>query len=135
LVSVERANAQERLLEAESNFQRQLRRENSKAEDKFHRAVLERDSAIDQQLTQLRHLAAVNLDLCGELAEAKAQTTELRLEIARVLHSQRGDAQDLMRLAARLLQLTDHLGISLDRPTADIYRRRGWPTTMPARAR
>jgi len=135
LVSVERANAQERLLEAESNFQRQLRRENSKAEDKFHRAVLERDSAIDQQLTQLRHLAAVNLDLCGELAEAKAQTTELRLEVARVLHSQRGDAQDLMRLAARLLQLSDHLGIPLDRPTAEIYRRRGWPTIMPARAR
>ena len=135
MVSVERANAQERLLEAESNFQRQLRRENSKAEDKFHRAVLERDSAIDQQLTQLRHLAAVNLDLCGELAEAKAQTTELRLEVARVLHSQRGDAQDLMRLAARLLQLSDHLGIPLDRPTAEIYRRRGWPTIMPARAR
>ncbi|WP_129545592.1 hypothetical protein [Arthrobacter dokdonensis] len=135
LVAVERANAQERLLQAETDYQRQLKRESSSAEDKFHHAVLERDKTIDQQLTQLHHLAAVNVDLCGELAEAKAQTTELRLEVARILHAQNADAQDLMRLAARLLQLTDHLGIPLDRPTADIYRRRGWPTTMPARAR
>jgi hypothetical protein len=135
LVAVERANAEARLLKAETDYQRQLRREGDVAKDKFQNAGLERDKTIDQQLTQLRHLAAVNLDLCGELAEAKAQSTELRLEVARILRNQRGDAQDLMRLAARLLQLSSHLGIPLDRPTADVYRRRGWPTTMPVNAR
>jgi chromosome segregation ATPase len=135
LVAVERANAQERLLKAEIDYQRQLKRETTSAQDKFQHAVLERDRTIDQQLTQLHHLAAVNMDLCGELAEAKAQTTELRLEVARILHNQSAATQDLMRLAARLLQLSSRLGIPLDRPTADIYRRRGWPTTMPASAR
>lgn len=135
LVAAERANAQARLLKAETDFQRQLRRDHVVAADKFHNAVLERDRTIDQQLTQLHHLAAVNMDLCGELAEAKAQATELRLEVARILHNQRADAQDLMRLAARHLQLSSHLGIRLDRTITDIYRRRGWPTTMPVNAR
>lgn len=135
MVAVERADGKAQLLAAETHYQRSLQAETASAADRLQRTVLKCERTIDAQRTQLQRLAAANIDLCGELAEAKAETVELRLEVARVLHTARADAQDLMRLAGRLLELTNHVGIPLDRTTADIYHRRGWNTNIPVGSR
>ncbi|WP_434617584.1 hypothetical protein [Arthrobacter sp. A5] len=135
LVAVERSDGQARLLAAEQQYQRSLEVQNAAAVEEFHTAILQRDRTIDDLRSQLQRLATINVDLCGDRAETKAESIELRLEGARFLGTRRTDVQDLMQLALRLLQLTDRPGIPLDPPTAEIYRRRGWNTKIPARSR
>ena len=94
-----------------------------------------KNRVIDDQRSQLQLLAAKYFDQTGQLAEAKAECVELRLEVSRILKDRRTDLQDLMQIAARMLQLTSHLGIPLDRPTAEIFRRRNWNTKIPAGTR
>lgn len=94
-----------------------------------------RDRVIDEQRTQLQQLATRYFDQSSQLAEAKAECVELKLEVSRILKDRRVDVQDLMQIAVRMLQLTDHLGIPLDRPTAEIFHRHGWNTKITAATR
>lgn len=135
LVAVERADGNARLLLAEKQHQRSLNSETSLVVSKSQETVLARDRVIDEQRTRLQLLGAKYFDQSGQLAEAKAECTELTLEVSRILKDRHADVQDLMQIAVRMLQLTDHLGIPLDRPTADIFRRRGWNTKIPAGSR
>lgn len=97
--------------------------------------LLARDKVIDEQRSQLQLLATRYFDQSGQLAEAKAECVEMKLEVSRILKDRGADLQDLMQIAVRILQLTDHLGIPLDRPTAEIFRRRSWNTKIPAGSR
>lgn len=102
---------------------------------KSQETVPARDRVIDEQRTQAHQLSAKYFDQSGQLAEAKAERVELKLEFWRILKDRGTDLQDLMQIAVHMLQLTDHLGIPLDRPTAEIFRRRSWNTKIPADSR
>ncbi len=102
---------------------------------KSQETILDRERVIDHQRAQLQQLATKYFDQSGQLAEAKAECVELKLEVSRILKDRRADQQDLMQIAVGMLQLTDHLGIPLDRPTAEVFRRRGWNTKIPADSR
>lgn len=132
LVAVERADGNARLLLAEKQHQRSLHSDTSLVVSKSQETILARERVIDEQQTRLQLLGAKYFDQSGQLAEAKAECVELTLEVSRILKDRHGDVQDLMKIAVRMLQLTGHLGIPLDRPTADIFRRRGWNTKIPA---
>ncbi len=99
---------------------------------KYQETILSRERVIDEQRSQLQLLATRYFDQSGQLAESKAESVELKLEVSRILKDRRADLQDLMQIAVRMLQLTDHLGIPLDRPTAEIFRRRSWNTKITA---
>lgn len=102
---------------------------------KSQETVLARDRAIEGLQNQLHQLATKYWDQSSQLAEAKAECVELKLEVSRVLKDRGADLQDMMQIAVRMLQLTDHLGIPLDRPTAEIFHRRGWNTKISAESR
>lgn len=132
LVAVERAKGNARLLKAERDHGQTLSSQTHAITTLFHDEILARDRIIDDQNIQLQLLAAKYLDQSGQLAEAKAECVELKLEVSRILKDRRADLQDLMQIAVRMLQLTTHLGIPLDHPTAELFRRRGWNTKIPA---
>lgn len=134
-MALERANGNARLLNAEKQHQRSLQSQTSMVLSKYQDTVLARDRVIDEQRSQLNQLATKYWDLSSQLAEAKAECVELKLEVSRVLRDRRADAQDLMQIAVRMLQLTVRLGIPLDRTTAEIFHRRGWNTKNPAASR
>lgn len=134
-LEAERAESRATLRVVESDNQRQLRKADAKAEEISNDRMYRRGQEIDDLHVQLRKLATKTVDLCGELSETEALNTELRQEIARILRTSGTDAKDLMHLGARLLQLTDRLGIRLDEQTAQIYSRRGWPTRIPVTIR
>jgi len=135
LVALERANGNARLLNAEKQHQRSLRTGTSVILSKSQETVLARDRAIEGLQSQLHQLATKYWDQSSQLAEAKAECVELKLEVSRVLKDRGADLQDLMQIAVRMLQLTDHLGLPLDRPTAEIFHRRGWNTKISAESR
>ena len=135
LVALERANGNARLLNAEREHLRSLQSGTSVILSKSQETILARERVIDEQRTQLQQLGARYFDQSSQLSEAKAESVELKLEVSRILKDRRADLQDLMQVAVRMLQLTDHLGIPLDRPTADIFRRRGWNTKITAASR
>ncbi len=135
LVALEHANGNARLLNAEKQHLRSLQSGTSVILSKSQETVLARDRVIDDQRTQLHLLANKYFDQSSQLAEAKAECVELKLEVSRILKTRKADLQDLMQIAVRMLQLTDHLGIPLDRPTAEIFHRRGWNTKISAESR
>ncbi|MFC8304952.1 hypothetical protein ACFUCV_14965 [Specibacter sp. NPDC057265] len=97
--------------------------------------ILVRDKVIDDQRTRLQLLSAKYFDQAAQLAEAKAECVELKLEISRILKDRRADHHDLLRVGVRILELTTYLGIPLDRTTTEIFHRRGWNTIIPADSR
>lgn len=135
LVAIEHASGNARLLSAEKQHQRSLKTGTSLIMSKSQETVLARDRFIEDLQTQLHQVATKYWDQSSQLAEAKAECVELKLEVSRILRDSGADLQDLMQIAVRMLQLTDHLGIPLDRPTAEIFHRRGWNTKIPAESR
>ncbi|MCY0903631.1 hypothetical protein [Arthrobacter sp. H14-L1] len=123
------------MLTAEKQYRHSLQSGTAVVLSKSHETIFARDKVIDEQRSQLHLMSAQRLDLCGQLAETKAETVELKLEVSRILKDRKADLQDLMQIAVRMLQLTNHLGIPLDRPTAEIFRRRSWNTKIPANSR
>jgi hypothetical protein len=122
-------------LSAEKLYKRSLESGTSLVLSKSQETILAKDRVIDEQRTQLQLLTARFFDQSGLLAEAEAESVELKLEVSRILKDRHADLKDLMQIAVRILQLTDHLGIPLDRPTAEIFRRRCWNTKIPAESR
>ncbi|WP_434619737.1 hypothetical protein [Arthrobacter sp. A5] len=98
------------------------------ARDQLEHEVNRHDQELGKLHTRLRDLASVNVDLCSEIPELKAQVTELQLDNARLLHGQHADSEELMQIAGRLFQLSSRLGIPLDKATKEIFQRRGWRT-------
>lgn len=135
LVAIERASGNTRLFNAEKQYQRSLQSEKSVNLSTYQENILARDKVIDEQRTQLHELSAKYIDQSGQLAEAKAECVGLRLEVSRILKDRRADHQDLLQIAALMLQLTTHLGIPLDRPSTEIFRRRGWNTKISTESR
>lgn len=135
LIALERSSGNARLLNAEKQYKHDLQTRTSVILSKSQEAILDRERVIDQQLSQLQQLSTKYFDQSGQLAEAMAECAGLRLEVSRILKDRRTDHQDLMQIAVRMLQLTAHLGIPLDRPTAEIFRRRGWNTKISMESR
>ncbi|MDJ0356327.1 hypothetical protein [Paenarthrobacter sp. PH39-S1] len=113
---------------AATKFQRQLAEARQTARDQLEREVNRHDQELGKLHARLRDLATVNVDLCSEIPELKAQVTELQLDNARLLHGQHADSEELMQIAGRLFQLSSRLGIPLDKATKEIFQRRGWRT-------
>lgn len=135
LVAIEHASGNARLLNAEKQHLRSLHAGTADILSKSEETILSRDRIIDDQRTQLHQMSAKYFDQSSQLSEAKAECVELKLEVSRILRYRGADLQDLMQIAVRMLQLTDHLGIPLDRPTAEIFHRRGWNTKISAESR
>ena len=118
------------ILEATTaKFQAQLDAADRKARDQLTFQANRNERETEVLRTRLRDLASINVDIACEVPELKAQITELQLENARLIHSQRADFQELMQIAGRLFELSSRLGLPLDKSTKDIFQRRGWRTS------
>ena len=116
------------LAAAAAKFQRQLEiaGQNARTQLEFQANRHERDT--ETLHARLRDLATINVDLSCEIPELKAQVTELQLEVARLLHGQRADAQEFMQISGRLFELSARLGLPLDKATKEIFEHHGWRT-------
>jgi hypothetical protein len=118
------------ILEATTaKFQVELDAAERKARDRLTFQANRNERETETLRTRLRDLASINVDIACEVPELKAQITELQLENARLIHSQRADFQELMQIAGRLFELSSRLGLPLDKATKEIFQRRGWRTS------
>ncbi len=114
---------------ATAKFQMQLDATERKARDRLSFQANRHERETEVLRTRLRDLASINVDIVCEIPELKALITELQLENARLIHSQRADFQELMQIAGRLFELCSRLGLPLDKATKEIFQRRGWRTS------
>lgn len=112
-----------------AKFQMQLEAAERKARDRLTFQANRNERETEVLRTRLRDLASINVDIACEVPELKAQITELQLENARLIHSQRADFQELLQISGRLFELSSRLGLPLDRATKEIFQRRGWRTS------
>lgn len=78
---------------------------------------------------QLRSQAGDIDHLAAENAEQRALIRNLGADVARLHTAERTDTQDLVRLAGRLLALSQATGLEIDDTTKAIFRRRGWTSS------
>jgi hypothetical protein len=72
----------------------------------------------------------VDIDhLAAENADQRALIKNLRADVASLQTAQSTDTQDLVRLAGRLLALSQATGLEIDDTTKAIFRRRGWTSS------
>lgn len=109
-------------------FQQQLAEFRKTARNQLASKANQHELELEKLRTRLRDLATINVDIACEMPELKAQITELQLENARLIHNWRADSQELMQVAGRLFELSSRLGLPLDKPTQEIFQRRGWRT-------
>ncbi len=114
--------------EAAVEFHRLLDAAEREARDQLSFQANRHERETEALRTRLRDLASINVDIACEIPELKAQVTELQLENARLIHSERADFQELMQIAGRLFELCSRLGLPLDKATKEIFQRRGWRT-------
>lgn len=112
-----------------SKFHQQLKVVERKARDGLTFQANRNERETEVLRTRLRDLASINVDIACEVPELKAQITELQLENARLIHSQRADFQEFTQIAGRLFELCSRLGLPLDKATKEIFQRRGWRTS------
>jgi hypothetical protein len=74
------------------------------------------------QAVDIDHLAAENTDQRAVIKSLRAD-----LDSHRITH--KSDAQDLVRLAGKLLALSQATGLEIDDATKAIFRRRGWTSS------
>lgn len=110
------------------NFHRQLEIAEQNARTQLEVQANRHDRDTETLHARLRDLATINVDLSCEIPELKAQVTELQLEVARLLHGQRADAQEFMQISGRLFELSARLGLPLDKATKEIFEHHGWRT-------
>ncbi|MET1087329.1 MAG: hypothetical protein ABWY04_09460, partial [Arthrobacter sp.] len=67
--------------------------------------------------------------LAAENSDQRALIKSLRVEVASLQAAQRTDAMDLVRLAGRLLALSQATGLDIDDATKALFRRRGWTSS------
>ena len=92
-------------------------------------ALAKSNKLLDSLNAQLRSQAA-NIDhLKAENADQRAIIKSLRAEIDRYQTAHSPDAQDLVRLAGRLLALSQATGLEIDDTTKAVFRRRGWTSS------
>ncbi|MDD1477902.1 hypothetical protein [Arthrobacter sp. H16F315] len=92
-------------------------------------ALAKSSQLLDSLRAQLRS-QAVDIDhLAAENADQRAVIKSLRVDLDRYQTTHTSDAQDLVRLAGRLLALTQATGLEIDDTTKAVFRRRGWTST------
>lgn len=92
-------------------------------------AVAKSSQLVDSLCVQLRS-QAVDIDhLAAENAEQRALIKSLRADIERHQTTHKSDTQDLVRLAGKLLALSQATGLEIDDTTKAIFRRRGWTSS------
>ncbi|MDI3243248.1 hypothetical protein QK292_17065 [Arthrobacter sp. AL08] len=92
-------------------------------------ALAKSGQLLDSLHAQLRS-QAVDIDhLEAENAEQLALIKSLRADIDRHETAHKADAQDLVRLAGKLLALSQATGLELDDNTKATFRRRGWTSS------
>lgn len=97
-------------------------------------AALARSSRLLDSLRAQLRSQAVDIDhLAAENAEQRALIKSLHADIDRHQTTQRTDAQDLVRLAGRLLALSQAAGLEIDDTTKAVFRRRGWSSSSRQR--
>lgn len=67
--------------------------------------------------------------MAAENADQRALIKNLRADVASLQTAQSTDTQDLVRLAGRLLALSQATGLEIDDTTKAIFRRRGWTSS------
>lgn len=67
--------------------------------------------------------------MAAENADQRAVIKSLRVDLDRFQTAHNSDAQDLVRLAGRLLALSQTAGVEIDDTTKAIFRRRGWTSS------
>jgi hypothetical protein len=92
-------------------------------------ALSKSSQLLDSLHAQLRS-QAVDIDhLAAENADQRAIIKSLHAEIDRHQTAYKSDAQDLVRLAGRLLALSQATGLEIDDITKAMFRRRGWTSS------
>ena len=93
-------------------------------------AALAKSSQLFESLHAQLRSQAVDIDhLAAENADQRALIKNLRADVASLQTAQSTDAQDLVRLAGRLLALSQATGLEIDDTTKAIFRRRGWTSS------
>jgi hypothetical protein len=73
---------------------------------------------------------AADIDrLEAENSQQRVNNNLLQSEVARLKRAQRTNLQDLARIAAWLVSLSQAKGVALDATSVEILRRRGWTPT------
>ena len=99
------------------------------ADARLSAALAKSCQLLDSLRVQLRSQATDIDHLAAENADQRALIKNLRADVASLQTAQRTDAQDLVRLAGRLLALAQATGRELDDTTRAIFRRRGWTSS------
>ncbi|MCM0618048.1 hypothetical protein MOD31_18650 [Paenarthrobacter sp. TYUT067] len=99
------------------------------AEARFSSALATSSKLLDSLNAQLRSQAADIDHLAAENADQRAMIKGLRADIDRHQTANKSDAQDLVRLAGKLLALSQATGLELDDTTKAVFRRRGWTSS------
>lgn len=89
-------------------------------------ALAKRSKLRDSLQAQLRSQAVEIDHLAAENADQRAVIKNLRVDLDRYQTTHTSDAQDLVRLAGRLLALSQATGLEIDETTKAVFRRRGW---------
>ena len=93
-------------------------------------AALAKSSKLLNSLNARLRSQAADIDhLAAENADQRAIIKGLRADIDRHQTTQRTDAQDLVRLAGKLLALSQATGLDIDDTTKAVFRRRGWTSS------
>ncbi|WP_459307715.1 hypothetical protein [Arthrobacter sp. HLT1-21] len=67
--------------------------------------------------------------LAAENADQRDVIKSLGVDLDRYQSTHKSDAQDLIRLAGKLLALSQATGLGIDDTTKAIFRRRGWTSS------
>lgn len=99
------------------------------AEARLSAALAKNSQLLDSLRVKLRS-QAVDIDhLAAENADQRAIIKRLRVDLDRYQTAHKSDAQDLVRLAGKLLALSQATGLEIDDTTKAIFRQRGWTSS------
>lgn len=99
------------------------------AEARLSAALATSNQRLDSIHAQLRSQAEDIDHLAAENADQRAVIKTLRVDLDRHQTTHKSDSQDLVRLAGRLLALSQATGLEIDDTTKAIFRRRGWTSS------
>jgi hypothetical protein len=92
-------------------------------------ALAKSSKLLDSLNAQLRS-QAIDIDhLAAENSDQRALIKSLRADVASLQTAQRTDSQDLVRLAGKLLALSQATGLEIDDNMKAVFRRRGWTSS------
>ncbi|MHA7141864.1 hypothetical protein ACX80T_10050 [Arthrobacter sp. Sr33] len=99
------------------------------ANTRLSAALATKSQLLDTLNAQLRSQAVDIEHLAAENSDQRAIIKGLRADIDRQQTAHKTDDYDLIRLAGKLLALSQTTGLEIDDTTKAIFRRRGWTST------